>query len=444
MRIILTFILLGFTNLAKAQWVSTFQFDPTLYYTAQLNFIDFADESNGFLVAEINETGTPPIVNRVFHTIDGGVTWDSIDFQGYIILNLNHISPNVCYINTRRSVFTGPVPYIEHGLLRTIDAGQNWTFIDITNEIPFATIQEDALHFMNDSVGLYCNSNGVHLTTNYGDSWILSDPILNAVNPISIEGKFVYFSVQDVVTLDPHTLNREQRTINCYGQATVHEASSNGTNGVRYQLGYNGVSYNGYPSQNYTIISLLNENKVIHILDQTGAADVLLTENNIYWSNGALMRSMDKGSSFFFQESLEPEGFTNTSAGEMVFPSDSVGYVISYNPSPGIGYKILKTTNSGGITSNYIGNIIEVTASIDETEHFELEVYPNPVSNNLSIRSTEIINEIILYDNAGREIERRVPNQLETEIHFSELIDGSYVLIVRTNKGNATRKIVKR
>lgn len=444
MRIILTFILLGFTNLAKAQWVSTFQFDPTLYYTAQLNFIDFADESNGFLVAEINETGTPPIINRVFHTIDGGVTWDSIDFQGYIILNLNHISPNVCYINTRRSVFTGPVPYIEHGLLRTIDAGQNWTFIDITNEIPFATIQEDALHFMNDSVAIYCNNSSTYLTFDYGNTWSVCDSSVGSRNPISMDNKFVYFQLYDVITFNPFTEARTQTTYNGHCEGNMFEASSNGHNCVRYQLAQNGVTLNGYSVQNFTSITLLNENKVIHILDQTGAADVLLTENNIYWSNGALMRSMDKGSSFFFQESLEPEGFTNTSAGEMVFPSDSVGYVISYNPSPGIGYKILKTTNSGGITSNYIGNIIEVTASIDETEHFELEVYPNPVSNNLSIRSTEIINEIILYDNAGREIERRVPNQLETEIHFSELIDGSYVLIVRTNKGNATRKIVKR
>lgn len=84
----------------------------------------------------------------------------------------------------------------------------------------------------------------------------------------------------------------------------------------------------------------------------------------------------------------------------------------------------------------------QVTLSIDDTSIHEatvmgLNIYPNPASSVLSITSETEIEEIKVFDLAGRTLYVSNPNQLKVDVPVHNLNNGIYLLQVTTN-GNST------
>ena len=73
-----------------------------------------------------------------------------------------------------------------------------------------------------------------------------------------------------------------------------------------------------------------------------------------------------------------------------------------------------------------------------------LTIYPNPAKDKIFIKSDLQINNIEIYDIAGRTVETSLqqPNSVKT-INISSLPQGVYMVKVYTNEGVAVRKIVK-
>lgn len=73
-----------------------------------------------------------------------------------------------------------------------------------------------------------------------------------------------------------------------------------------------------------------------------------------------------------------------------------------------------------------------------------LTVYPNPVVDILSIRYTEEITAINVYDLSGRLVKQITPNQTEVEVNMSELAAAMYIVKVNAGGNQTEIKVIKK
>ena len=85
---------------------------------------------------------------------------------------------------------------------------------------------------------------------------------------------------------------------------------------------------------------------------------------------------------------------------------------------------------------------ITYTFGIDEFEKIDVEVYPNPATDKLYIRSHEIINVIRLTGIDGKVVFSKEVNEREQQLNVGELSKGMYILYVETERGKAASKIL--
>jgi hypothetical protein len=71
-------------------------------------------------------------------------------------------------------------------------------------------------------------------------------------------------------------------------------------------------------------------------------------------------------------------------------------------------------------------------------------VYPNPVSDELTIKGSSIILSIQLISISGQLIESYYPHSLSTNINTADLTNGIYLFQIQTENGTTTKKISKK
>ncbi|MDY8137856.1 leucine-rich repeat domain-containing protein [Aquimarina sp. 2201CG5-10] len=79
---------------------------------------------------------------------------------------------------------------------------------------------------------------------------------------------------------------------------------------------------------------------------------------------------------------------------------------------------------------------------IDDFNTVDFKLYPNPVTDMVYIRSEEEIQTVRLYSILGEEI--KVNNQDKSKIDVSFLSKGVYFLIIETDKGKGTQRLIKK
>ncbi|MBN4077570.1 T9SS type A sorting domain-containing protein [bacterium AH-315-C20] len=77
---------------------------------------------------------------------------------------------------------------------------------------------------------------------------------------------------------------------------------------------------------------------------------------------------------------------------------------------------------------------------IDELEPIHIEIYPNPASNKVFIKSDSKVHQITVYDLKGVEIKNYMLP--DSQIDISELPAGVYVLQLLTDVGYAQKKLI--
>ncbi|MEO9531038.1 MAG: M1 family aminopeptidase [Crocinitomicaceae bacterium] len=82
------------------------------------------------------------------------------------------------------------------------------------------------------------------------------------------------------------------------------------------------------------------------------------------------------------------------------------------------------------------------TVNFEKRSSF-LEVYPNPVADQLNINSSEEITTILIYDESGKIIQNLAPAKLFLQIDLSEFSQGMYVVQTSTEYKTEEFKIIK-
>jgi len=276
----------------------------------------------------------------------------------------------------------------------------------------------NSVHFPpNSDTGYACGSNG--------KVWMFDDTSITDISPSG-----VHTNLQSICFPEDNTEGK------VCGQTTIARYKNNTWANLQF---YDGT---------------LNYNSIFFI-------------NNILgWScgiNGTILRTND-GSSWVFQES----NTTIENFNDIFFINSLEGWavgteVLSHSVDSGSTWTEELASQTIGVelraiyfTSVKNGYVVgnetvlkygEVSGINDEKETMPFEIFPNPANDKFKVQSQKLKVEnatIELYDLNGRKlIEKSMPVGNETtEVDVSGLPGGVYFCTLKTNKGNATKKLI--
>ncbi len=136
-------------------------------------------------------------------------------------------------------------------------------------------------------------------------------------------------------------------------------------------------------------------------------------------------------------------GWINYAISQMPSTTQPIGY---YPASLCLNTSIPNWThdvqsNNDGACANY--NLPVVGLKDIKTE-IEMQLFPNPTNGILTINSEAMIETIFVQDISGRTMKHLVQNRTKScEIDLGELSTGIYFLVIKTNIGSVTRKVIK-
>lgn len=112
------------------------------------------------------------------------------------------------------------------------------------------------------------------------------------------------------------------------------------------------------------------------------------------------------------------------------------------NPPTNSGTWTNITVTLNGVSVSALG-----TKDISINSDFGITVYPNPVVDFVNVKSKDSkINLISISDTSGKAIKTVLSNNAKSEISMdiSELTSGNYILVVDTDKGRFSKKLIKK
>ena len=81
---------------------------------------------------------------------------------------------------------------------------------------------------------------------------------------------------------------------------------------------------------------------------------------------------------------------------------------------------------------------------IDEVAISQIKLYPNPVTDLLTVSSTNAMSEVMVYDMLGRILATKNVNDIETRIDMSRYPTGTYLVQVSADNAVKTFKVIKK
>lgn len=88
-------------------------------------------------------------------------------------------------------------------------------------------------------------------------------------------------------------------------------------------------------------------------------------------------------------------------------------------------------------------NVCSALLEINETSVLNVEIFPNPVIDNLTIQMDEIISSIQIRDINGKIISSQIVNSTSCEVDIKDLQTGVYLINFFSSKGVITKQFIK-
>lgn len=112
----------------------------------------------------------------------------------------------------------------------------------------------------------------------------------------------------------------------------------------------------------------------------------------------------------------------------------------------GVGTTTITASQTGNNNYNAASNVtqsltVTTTASVDNFKKFGLVLYPNPISDNFTIKTQLHIKKIEIYNIIGKKVKEYTKQKNNYSIQ--ELPEGIYLIQISTEKGIGTTKILK-
>ncbi len=111
-----------------------------------------------------------------------------------------------------------------------------------------------------------------------------------------------------------------------------------------------------------------------------------------------------------------------------------------------VKYFAVKVHGTAPHSAAWIDNLVlaPATAGVNDLNSVKVQVYPNPVVNELNLTSDQNIQEVKIFSAAGQLIQTSKLNGKSTSVNVSALKAGVYVAQILTEKGVQTVKVLKK
>lgn len=118
-------------------------------------------------------------------------------------------------------------------------------------------------------------------------------------------------------------------------------------------------------------------------------------------------------------------------------------YYAGTNNEGSLDFRVATICYSGE-TSELSEPVIAVIGESSQVEEYETKfnLYPNPVNDRLFIETTEDIKEVIIYNIVGVPVYQG--SNITNSIEVSNFSEGIYFVRITTDKGEATKKFIKK
>ena len=135
---------------------------------------------------------------------------------------------------------------------------------------------------------------------------------------------------------------------------------------------------------------------------------------------------------------------------------NTYGSTVTVSIEPNEDYEFLNWTENGTVVSEEASYTFTLTAnhnlvahlhcvaSVGENSHQALNIYPNPVSDKLTIETSEAIGFVEIYNLTGTMVVSQECNSEKAEIDVNNLHEGIYFIRITTDAAILTRRFVKR
>ena len=105
--------------------------------------------------------------------------------------------------------------------------------------------------------------------------------------------------------------------------------------------------------------------------------------------------------------------------------------------------QLISTSLDNALASSWIASSDAVLAAVDFSDASKAAVYPNPVSNVLTIHGDRTISGIKIFDVLGNQVFGSDENANTVQADFSSYSKGIYFLTIFDETGSDTRKIIR-
>lgn len=409
----------------QAQWSPVKTFDNSTPFTVIRDW-DFFSEQKGYIIS--GSDGINGNHSSIYSTTDSGVSWDSLTTVSGIYTSITAVSDQIIYAVGILDVNPNTPNFHESiKICRSLDGGQTWSEHDIFNTtgvLGISTLNNKCMVFQNDSSGFVCSSQGTYYTNNFGSNWTLLNNTIGKY-PVNLGSEIASFYNNDIYLTNVNSLTVQTNILDCYGIGDVQRASSYGDTLIR-----NNFCSDGWGNMWYalTISELGGGTNVLHFLDD-GISDVAINASGIYAASGRPIRSIDGGQSFFKQDCNLPSDSVLVFF-KLDFVDNNIAYALALHNDSSF-FKLMKTTNAGGITTNYVTQPLQNVGLPNEVNELFLQVYPNPVINELNIESSSLMEQLEICDLSGRRLATFTDIQnTHFEVDCRFLHSGNYLLKV--------------
>jgi hypothetical protein len=416
-KLLFFFVLICLTRFANAQWQQT-SLDSISVIAFAINGNNIfagSDYGNGVYLSTNNGTNWTPVSN-------GFPLWYAFGTWIYPSINCMAIKGDTLFAGTTAPSTDMPGVYL------STNNGNSWT---LNNSLTNTHVVSFTFSDSNIFAG---SNNGVYLSTNNGTSWTamnsgLSDTIIHS---LVISGNKIFAGTHDGVFISTNNAvnwTAVNTGIPISANIGVEILAVSGTNVVAgtYSTIYpyigTGVYFSSNNGSSWTPVNT-------GLPDTTWINEFAISGNNIFagtqkgvflsTNNGSNWTAVNTGLTNFYINALAIKGDT-------IFAGvDSINMGTLYG-----GFGVWKRS------------ISEMTG-IKEINNNEsnIEVYPNPAINNITIKSLQK-STIEILNIQGQTIIQQHIQQGKTDIDISGLAKGVYILRLCNNDKSAVKKIVK-
>ncbi|WP_292244731.1 fibronectin type III domain-containing protein [Mesonia sp.] len=141
-----------------------------------------------------------------------------------------------------------------------------------------------------------------------------------------------------------------------------------------------------------------------------------------------------------------PEDFDPETEGTSITDNDGTLGVTLSDLDPNTVYDVYVYAVCDETTMSEISESETFTTEdlgVDSNEFANFKYYPNPVNNILNVSSTNMIDQVEIYNLLGQKIIQQEIKDFSAEINLSNIQEGSYLMVVKINESKKSIRLIK-